>query len=313
MTESTALPEFALARLQAACEEPEFVGNRYSLGPELGRGGMGVVYEVTDAELGRQVALKVVPAWEFAETGAFERVRQEARTLAALEHPGIVPVHDVGTLADGRVYYTMRLVRGERLGPLRANGEERSVPEILRLVARICETVDFAHARDVIHRDLKPENIMLGPFGEVIVLDWGIARVRPEVGIGPDGGERLGTRAFMAPEQREGLGDEVDARSDVFSIGCILRSLLRPDKIPIARPLESIIAKATANDRAVRYASAGALGDDLLRFVDAVPVGAHRETWLERGLRLLRRHQLLVALIATYIIVRMVLFFAMSR
>ncbi len=260
MTESTALPEQALARLQAACEQPEFVGTRYVLGPELGRGGMGVVYEVTDTELGRHVALKVVPAWESAEAGALERVRQEARTLAALEHPGIVPVHDVGALADGRIFYTMRLVRGERLGALRADGEERSIPEILRLVARICETVEFAHARGVVHRDLKPENIMLGPFGEVIVLDWGIARVPRTAPAGRDAGERLGTRAFMAPEQREGRGDEVDARSDVFAIGCILQSLLRPGARPIARPLQSIIAKATAGDRAARYASAGALG-----------------------------------------------------
>jgi len=183
----------------------------------------------------------------------------------------------------------------------------------VRLVARICETVEFAHARGVVHRDLKPENIMLGPFGEVIVLDWGIARVPLTEPAGEDAGERLGTREFMAPEQRVGRGDGVDSRSDVYAIGCILNSLLLPRGRPVARPLQSIIAKATAGDRAARYASAGALGDDLLRFVDAVPVKAHRETWWERGARLLRRHQLLVALIATYVIVRIVLFFAMSR
>jgi serine/threonine-protein kinase len=205
------------------------------------------------------------------------------------------------------------LVRGERLGPQRADGQERSIPEILRLVARICETVDFAHAHGVIHRDLKPANVMLGPFGEVIVLDWGIARVRAPDQAGESRSERLGTRAFMSPEQRDGPGEEVDARSDVYSIGCILQSLLRPQERKTARPLLSIIAKATATEREARYASAGALGIDLLRFVDAVPVQAHRESWFERGARLLRRHQLLVALIATYVVVRIVLFFALSR
>jgi serine/threonine protein kinase len=310
VTDRHALPETALARLQQVCEQPEFIGPRYTLGPELGRGGMGVVYEVVDGELGRRVALKVVPAWESADPAALERVRHEARTLAALEHPGIVPIHDIGTLADGRLFYTMRLVRGERLGPQRADGVERSVPEILRLTARICETLDFAHAQGVIHRDLKPDNIMLGPFGEVIVLDWGVARVQ---GVAADRVGRVGTPDYMAPEQGDGAGEMIDARSDVYSVGCILRSLLRPGERKIARPLLSIIAKSTARMRDARYASAGAMGDDLLRFLDGLPVEAHRETWFERGGRLFRRHRLLVTLIATYVIVRVVLFFALSR
>ena len=313
MTDHPELGGPALDRLREICEQPEFVDARYSLGPELGRGGMGVVYEVFDTELNRHVALKVVPAWESSDTLALERVQQEARTLAALEHPGIVPVHEVGRLADGRVFYTMRLVRGERLGRRRPDGTERSIPEILRLVARICETVEFAHAQGVIHRDLKPENVMLGPFGEVMVLDWGIAR-QPAGNAGARESElRIGTREYMAPELLEGGSGEVDARGDVYAIGCVLRSLLRAGEKPTARPLLSIIAKATAPARGLRYQTASALGSDLLHFVDGLPVAAHRESWGERGVRLLRRHQLLIGLIATYILMRIALFFALAR
>jgi eukaryotic-like serine/threonine-protein kinase len=310
VTERPAIREKTVARLQEACERPEFTGTRYQLGPELGRGGMGVVYEVLDTELGRHVALKVVPAWEAGVNAALERIRQEARTLAALEHPGIVAVHDLGTLADGRIFYTMRLMRGERLGARGADGEDRSVPEIVRLVARICETVQFAHAQGVIHRDLKPDNVMLGPFGEVVVLDWGIARLAAAPG---DGGGRAGTREFTAPEQLAGREDATDARSDVYSLGCILRALLRPTERKIARPLLSIIAKATATARDARYASARDLGEDLLGFLDGFPVEAHRETWFERVSRLFRRHQLLVTLILTYVVMRIVIFFLLSR
>ena len=310
MTERSALPERALARLQTACEQPEFTGRRYLLGPELGRGGMGVVYEVHDTELNRHVALKVVPAWEAADAASLERVRQEARTLAALEHPGIVPVHDIGTLADGRVFYTMKLVRGNRLSARRPDGAARSVPEILRLVARICETVEFAHAQGVIHRDLKPENVMLGPFGEVIVLDWGVARVASAQSAD---GERVGTRDYMAPEQRSGDASAIDARSDVYSLGCLLRNLLASTSQPLPRPLQSIIIRATATEAAGRYSSAGGLGDDLLCFVDGEPVAAHRESWQERASRLFRRHQLLITLVLTYLVMRAIVFFTLSR
>ena len=103
------------------------------------------------------------------------RLMREARVLARLEHPGIVPVHDVGTLADGRVFYTMKFVEGQRLDKL-IEGVE-SVQDRLRLFLRICEAVAFAHARGVLHRDLKPANVMVGPFGEVLVMDWGLAKI----------------------------------------------------------------------------------------------------------------------------------------
>ena len=128
----------------------------------------------TTASLDRDVALKVL-ARRPRRRQAAARLEREAQILARLEHPGIVPVHDAGMLADGRVFYVMKLVRGERLEEARTGAP---IAEALRLFLRVCETVGFAHAHGVVHRDLKPSNIMVGPFGEVLVLDWGIARVR---------------------------------------------------------------------------------------------------------------------------------------
>ncbi|OAI41152.1 hypothetical protein AYO41_05495 [Verrucomicrobia bacterium SCGC AG-212-E04] len=302
------LSDETVARLQRGCEQPEFVDGRYVLGPELGRGGMGVVYEVTDTHLDRRVALKVVPAWAAADPPALERLRQEARILAGLEHPGIAPVHEIGSLADGRHYYTMRLVRGTHL----SLSDDSTVPDRLRIFVRICETVAFAHTQGVIHRDLKPENILLGPFGEVTVLDWGVARlVNREVSAAA--GERAGTRAYMAPEQIRGADAEIDARSDVFALGCLLRFMAGQESGRLARPLQSIISKATAAARSERYESAESLARDVLHFLDGLPVAAHRESLVERTGRLLRRHRLLVALIATYLVVRAALFFFFSR
>jgi len=140
---------------------------------EVGHGGMGTVYRAEDRLLGRPVALKVLHLEDLSEEGV-ERMLREARILARLEHPGIVPIHDLGRLADGRVYYAMKLVRGERLD--RHVGAHAPVAERLRLFLKVCEAVAFAHAAGVLHRDLKPENVMVGEFGEVLVLDWGVAR-----------------------------------------------------------------------------------------------------------------------------------------
>ena len=160
----------AIARLRALDDRPDFSATRYELLDEIGRGGMGIVFRGRDCELGREVAIKVT-AWSTSADA--ERLRQEARTLAALEHPGIVPIHDVGQLAGGRVFVVMMLVRGERLDACAAR---LPLHDRLRLFDRVCDTVSFAHARGVIHRDLKPANIMIGPFGQVLVLDWGLAR-----------------------------------------------------------------------------------------------------------------------------------------
>src|SRR5262249_32921974 len=162
----------ALDRLRSAAQWPDLSQTRYEVLEPIARGGMGTVYLARDRDLEREVAIKVLSVPE-PGPGAAERMLREARIIARLEHPGIVPVHDVGTLPDGRVYYAMKRVSRRRLHALA--GEP--LADRLRVFERICEPVAFAHAHGVVHRDLKPENVMVGPFGEVLVMDWGVAKI----------------------------------------------------------------------------------------------------------------------------------------
>ncbi len=168
------LGDESLDHLQRLLDLPDLGGTRYELLEPLGRGGMATVHRAFDRELHRPVALKVLNT-AVADEQTQARLRQEAQILARIEHPGIVPVHDLGLLPDGRWFYAMREVRGRRLDQVVGEGATQS--ERLRIFGRICEAVAFAHAHGVIHRDLKPENVMVGSFGEVFVLDWGVAKV----------------------------------------------------------------------------------------------------------------------------------------
>ncbi len=236
----TSLSDAALARLTevARAAEPLDVA-RYELLDELGRGGMGVVWRARDRDLGREVALKLLegpgahdPA---ARAELAERLLREARVLARLEHPGVVPVHDAGRLPDGRVYYAMKRVQGRRLDDEVRAG--RPLAERLRIFERLCEAVAFAHSQGVLHRDLKPENVMVGAFGEVLVLDWGVARASDAAEAGPAAvapsqppgtahGTVLGTPGYMAPEQARGDVEGLDARADVYALGGVLYFML---------------------------------------------------------------------------------------
>jgi len=207
-------------------------------------------------------------------------------------------VHDVGTLPDGRVFYAMKLVRGERLDAWAKEAHERRA--VLALFQRVCEAVAFAHAHGVVHRDLKPGNVMVGAFGEALVLDWGIAAAERATPLA------AGTPGYMAPEQER--GEAVDARTDVYGLGGILTFLLRAGGDVPSR-LTSICAKATAEAPEARYASAGDLSDDVGRFLDALAVRAHREGILERGARFASRHRVVLSLLAAYLFVRLLIGF----
>jgi hypothetical protein len=208
-------------------------------------------------------------------------------------------VHDAGTLPDGRVFYAMKLVRGARLDEFAGKGS--STADRLAVFRKICDTVAFAHAAGVLHRDLKPENVMIGAYGEVLVLDWGVAR-RAEDPAEPKG-TVLGTRAYMAPEQAAGRVDLVDERADVYSLGAILEDLL-PEA---PRPLRAISRKAKAPDPASRYASVAALSDDVGRFLDGESPAAHRERPLERAGRFYRRYRIAILLLLAYLAMRALL------
>jgi eukaryotic-like serine/threonine-protein kinase len=340
------LSDKAVDRLRQNANLPDLSGTRYHLLEHIARGGMGVVYTAHDEVLDRRVALKILDA-PVADSDLARRLNREARVLARLEHPGIVPVHDVGTLSDGRVFYTMKFVEGQRLD--KQIETVTSLPERLRLFSRICDAVAFAHARGVLHRDLKPANVMVGAFGEVLVMDWGLAKIlRGQSGKAAEDdrdativhlpkandqpadamqttqitgqGTVLGTPGYMAPEQAAGDIAHVNERSDIFSLGALLRFLCAPVALANAnspwrreKALEAICAKATENDPAKRYASVSELSADVSRYLDGLPVSARRENLLDKAARFYRRHTVPILLIAAYLIVRILILLFFHR
>jgi len=389
------LPDHVVARLQTQMQTPDLSGTRYRALRVLGHGGMGSVWLAEDSILQRPVALKILAA-ENSPADLAARLMQEALVLARLEHPGIVPVHDAGTLADGRTFYGMKHVEGQTLDRYAA---PLSLNERLRLFQRIAEPLAFAHSRGVIHRDLKPANIMIGPFGEVLIMDWGLAKVMASlsneapatpdpayepvlgdsglssaaekvsgdvmdaIGVSPDAkqvsgymvgaaelsplrkqvsgheftravpgslkpgalapenatahGTVLGTPGYMAPEQARGEISLIDQRTDVFALGSILNDLLQekpgvPRGERASRPLRAIYSKATAHEISARYASVQELAADVGKYLDGLPVSAHRENIWERAARLVDRNRVAVVLVLAYLLMRL-LFILFSR
>jgi eukaryotic-like serine/threonine-protein kinase len=317
------LSDSALERLREVADSPDLSGTRYRLVGKLGQGGMGDVYCVEDTELERRVALKriSVPDPDGAWTA---RLLQEARVIAKLEHPGIVPVHDAGVLPDGRPYYTMKLVQGKRLDEHVES--VASLSDRLRLFLRISDAVAFAHARGVMHRDLKPANIMIGPFGEVLVMDWGLSKVlkpsprtaKARAEIDPRvsrtdqssltaHGNVVGTPGYMSPEQLRS-DPALDHRSDVYSLGAILQFLINAgNPQPIPRPLSAIRANAMAEDPAKRYPSVSDLATDVAHFLDGLAVSAYPEGPLARAWRWAVRNRTWILLLLAYMVVRTLL------
>jgi serine/threonine-protein kinase len=235
---------------------PDLTGDpgRYHLIGELARGGMGVILKGRDVDLGRDLAVKVILEEHRDHPEMIRRFVEEAQIGGQLQHPGIVPVHEIGRFSDGRLYIAMKLVKGCTLAALledrKEPGDDR--PRFLSLFEQVCQTMAYAHSRGVVHRDLKPSNVMVGSFGEVQVMDWGLAKVLEQGGVADElrsrlrqadlstirtlrsgsgaddsrAGSVLGTPAYMAPEQARGALDTVDERADVFGLGSILCEIL---------------------------------------------------------------------------------------
>jgi serine/threonine protein kinase len=266
-----ALPDQVLDHLRQVADWPDLSSTKYELIEKIDQGGMASVYRARDRELDRPVAIKVLSDLH-SDSSARTRMLEEARIISRLEHPGIVPVHDFGILPDGRIYFAMKLVRGRRLD--QHTNSDTPLPDLLAIFEKVCQTVAFAHAHGVIHRDLKPQNIMVGPFGEVLVMDWGVAKqLLPfrESDLEPAGTERsdtlslkpvespqspsanqppiqlnrdntvpgaiLGTPGYMAPEQIRGDAARIDQRTDIYGLGGILYFLLT------RRPPQEIVEK----------------------------------------------------------------------
>ncbi len=290
---------------------PDRMRRRYTVRERLARGGMGEIWRVFDADLRRDLAMKLIRMREGVGSNTpdgriLRRFLFEARLTGRLDHPGIVPVHDIGVDSDGRVYFTMPLVRGRSLAEILDLARDETcgwtLSRVLEVVLKVCDTLAFAHAQGVVHRDLKPANVLVGRFGETYVMDWGLARVLSEI-EDADRAEIVGTAAYMSPEQAKGNADEVGPRSDIYALGAILYELLagrRPyalvdessgraaldavragpppklEDLAVATPeLVAIAKKAMVRSPDGRYASMEAMAEDLRAYMEGRVVTAH--------------------------------------
>ena len=305
---------------------PPIDRTRYAVEGEVGRGGLGRVLRARDTALGRPVAIKeLLVAGEAAQ----RRFVREALITARLQHPAIVPIYDAGEGTEREPFYAMRLVSGRSLGDVLAG--TRTLEERLALLPSLITVADamaYAHGQKIIHRDLKPHNVLVGAFGEIVVIDWGLAKdlaaAEDEAGesarttassLETLDGAVMGTPAYMSPEQAN--GDEVDERADVYALGAILYHLIagsaphtggsldemlvkisEGDVVPLSErepdvpaDLAAIVGKAMASDKTQRYRTARELAEDLHRFQTGQLVGAHRYTRAERVRRWVRRYR----------------------
>ncbi len=295
---------------------------------EIGRGGMGIVYEAEQLSLSRRVAVKVLPFAAALDPKQLHRFQNEAQTAAWLHHPNIVPVYAVGCEA-GVHYFAMQLIHGRSLATIiaerqagaafaDASGSDKSIAE---LGLRAARTLEHAHQQGVVHRDIKPANLLLDERGELWITDFGLAMFQTGSGV-TISGELVGTLRYMSPEQALAKRGLIDHRTDIYSLGATLYELrtlqsvfsgqdgqellcqiASEEPIPprsldrtLAVDLETILLKALAKNPAERYGSAAELADDFQRFLEHKPILARRPTLLDKTAKWARRHRALVAI-----------------
>jgi serine/threonine-protein kinase len=286
--------------------------SRYIIGGELGRGGVGKVVKAFDRHLGRTVALKL-PLHPDIPQEEWDRFIEEAQATGQLEHPNIVPIYDIGVLPSGEAYYTMKRVRNRSLRDV-IEGLRKEDPEVaaeygatrlLTIFLQVCQAIHYAHVRGVVHRDIKPDNVMLGDYGEVHVMDWGLARIMHRDVVtdrslqgaqAQEEGQTVGTPAYMPPEQAKGLLHLVDERSDIYSLGIVLYEMMTlrqpstrgtvwetlfavitepitppsqatPDR-GVSPDMDRIIMRALEKDAAKRWKTAKEFHDAVEQFID---------------------------------------------
>jgi serine/threonine protein kinase len=309
---------------------------RYELERVHAKGGLGAVWVASDESLDRKVAVKEVRGDRYATSSALNhRLVQEARITSRLEHPGVVPIYDHGVFDDGKPFYVMRLIKGKTFDEAFGECHKISKPgekslgmhKLLSRFSTVCSTIHYANSRNVIHRDIKPKNIILGDYGETLVVDWGLAKylkskkgvpnartgngssdrdTHREDGSETKQGDLVGTPGYMSPEQARGDLDLLGPRSEVYSLGATLFSLVansKPDKenfskqiAALDRPLASICRKAMQDDPQMRYEDAALLADDLERYLAGNRPLAHQEGLFERSKRLIAKHSQLAIL-----------------
>jgi len=297
----------------------------YELLEEIGRGGQGVVYRAHQKSLNRTVALKVIGLGHWATQAHLKRFRLEAEAAASLEHPGIVPIHEVGE-RDGSCYFSMKFIEGGQLDEM-VRHEPMPIRRAVELIAKVARTIHYAHERGILHRDIKPGNILLDAKGEPHLTDFGLARLVETESTVTRTMEVLGTPSYMAPEQAVGNNSAVSSVTDVYGLGAVLYQLLtghppfaggttfetvrlvldtNPRKprlwnSKLDRDLETICLKCLEKDPKRRYASAVALADDLERWLKHEPIRARRTGLITRGRKWVRRNPTSALLAASLI------------
>ena len=291
----------------------------YELLEEVGRGGQGVVFRARQKSLNRTVALKVISLGQWASKAHLKRFRLEAEAAAKLEHPGIVPIHEVGE-RDGSCYFSMKFIEGGQLDEV-ARRAPMSIRQATELIAKVARTVHYAHEHGILHRDIKPGNILLDAKGEPHLTDFGLARLVETESSITQTLDVIGTPSYMAPEQAVGNNAAVSSATDVYGLGAVLYQLLtgqppfaggatyetikllldtepRPPRVvnpKIDRDLSTICLKCLEKDPKGRYSSALALAEDLERWLKHEPIQARRTGIFARGTRWVRRNPKLVA------------------